>query len=129
VEIGVEKNQALVVRAQYAGGEPMSYAKVRIINPEGRTHQVGNADARGRFAWLPDKDGRWRAVVEDGMGHRAELALVWQEGGEVKPGRPAGAAPLGQPLWARVVWGLALIWFLGGAVFWLKGRKRRARPE
>lgn len=128
VDLRAEKNQALVVRAEYDDGEPMSYAKVRIITPEGRTHQVGNADAWGRFAWLPGEDGRWRAVVEDGMGHRAELALFWQKGTEIKQSRPAGAIPPGRPSWERVIWGLVLIWFLGGAVFWIKGRKRGGKP-
>lgn len=45
------------LRAGYAGNEPMAFAKVKVVNPQGQTHQVGNADAQGRFAWLPDQTG------------------------------------------------------------------------
>lgn len=115
------------VQAVYTGGEPVSYAKVRITNPAGRTHQVGHADAAGRFAWLPDAPGDWRAAVEDGMGHRVEAVLQWHR---QDPAPRAAAAPAdglrNQPLWARLLWGLLFLWGAVGLLAWLRARRHSA---
>ena len=117
------------VRAEYSDGEPMSYAKVRILDPQGATHQVGNADARGAFAWLPEAAGGYRAVLEDGQGHRVEASLDWHPSEPAlakvpAPPTPAPAGQAGQPLGARAAWGLSLVFWLGGAWCWWRGRSR-----
>lgn len=118
--------QALVVRAAYSDGTPMRFAKVRVVNSQGKTHQVGNADASGRFAWLPDREGEWRAIIDDGIGHRAEVVV---EAGAPAPSaaRAPGGPPSQAPL-ARALWGLSAIFWLTGALFWWRGRRSRPVP-
>jgi nickel transport protein len=64
---------ALVVEAYYTDGEAMNYAKVTVYAPQKETpFQSGYTDANGRFAFLPDKVGKWKVIFADGMGHRSE---------------------------------------------------------
>lgn len=126
VEMTSGSGQACWVKAEYAGGESMAFAKVQIMDPQGRTHQVGHADGQGRFAWVPDQAGAWSAQAEDGMGHRGELVV------QAGPDPAAPPAPRGQelgavPLWARAAWGLSFIWGLSGAIFYWKARGSRPR--
>lgn len=134
VEMSQGQGRAVWVRAAYSDGEPMSFAKMRIKNPAGKTHQVGNADARGRFAWLAEQPGQWLAVAEDGMGHHAELTVTVAD--EAAPadqpdqpdqGQPSAQGLAASPLWARAVWGLSAIFWLSGLVFWRKGRQAARR--
>lgn len=125
IELRGGQGPAAWVRGEYSGGEPMSFVKARVLRPDGQTHQVGNTDAQGRFAWLPDRDGRWRVVLDDGQGHHGEIGLDWRE-----VERPAATQPVGgdgglagQPLWVRATWGLSLILWLSGLAFWRFGRK------
>lgn len=134
VSTSFQQAPATVATTIYDGGEPMSFGKVRVLGPKGQTYQVGNADAQGRFAWLPDGPGHWKVIMEDGMGHRAEAQV------ETGPSAASGAAYGGPatPLasgqgWrpdraSAVAWGLALIFWLWGLLLWRAGR-RRAGPK
>jgi len=68
---------AVVLRAAYSGAEAVAYAAVKIYAPGASTveFQSGNADASGRFAFVPDHEGEWRAVVDDELGHREERLI------------------------------------------------------
>jgi len=121
------RGPAAWVRAEYSDGETMSYAKVRVLDPQGQTFQVGNADERGHFAWLPSAVGTYRVVLDDGQGHRVEASLEWGAEGQAAPPTPTSANQpdlTGQPLWVRAIWGLSFLFWLGGAWFWWKGRAR-----
>ena len=125
VEAQAGSGPAAWVRAEYSDGEPMSYAKVRILDPQGQTFQVGNADGRGCFAWLPATAGPYRAVMDDGQGHRAEVSLDWSPGAKAEApaaGQDGASGLRGQSPWARAAWGLSFLFWLGGAWFWWKGR-------
>ncbi len=129
VELSHGQGPTAWVRAEYSGGEPMSYAKVRVFDPQGRAHQVGNADAQGGFAWLAGQPGPWRVVVEDGMGHHGELAV---EIGRTAP-PPAQAPGEGgrdAPPWVRLWLGLAAIMTIGGVLSWWRAARlaRGRRP-
>ncbi len=127
VEITSGTSQAAWIRAGYAGGEPMAFAKARVLDPQGQTYQVGNADALGRFAWLPDRPGQWQVAVEDGMGHRGELTINADQAGS--PQQAQAADDMHDiPQIYRVVWGLSLIFWLSGLSFWWRGRRRRVHP-
>ncbi|MFH1057747.1 MAG: hypothetical protein V1797_03575 [Pseudomonadota bacterium] len=128
IELSAGRGEAAWARGEYSGGEPMSFVKARVLGPDGQTHQVGNTDAQGRFAWLPDRDGPWRVVLDDGQGHRGEAALEWRA--DVVAAPTAAAPPAeglnGQPLWVRAVWGVSLFFWLSGLAFWRLGRRRRS---
>lgn len=82
---------AVVVRFAYSSGEAMSYAEVKVFAPGGGDleHQNGRTDARGRFAFVPDRDGDWSVRASDGMGHRTETTVTVGGAGSVAPAPPA----------------------------------------
>lgn len=126
MELSAGHGPAAWARGEYSGGEPMSFVKARVLDPDGQTHQVGNTDAQGRFAWLPDREGRWRVALDDGQGHRGEVGLDWRPGSGPAAEQPPAdqAGPASQPLASRIVWGLSLIFWLSGLAFWRLGRRR-----
>lgn len=125
VEITAGPGQAVVVSGVYSDGEPMSFVKIKVTTPQGKTHQVGNSDANGSFAFLPGQPGKWLVAAEDGMGHRAET--VWQQSaGKAAPksaAPPSPAQAMDTPKWERAAWGLSLLFWLSGLVFWRKGSR------
>lgn len=136
VALEAKSGPAVIVSGLYSDGEAMSFAKVKITGPSGKTHQMGNADAGGRFAFVPQEPGPWQAVMEDGMGHRAET--TWHQKPDqtapdaAAPAAPAAPAdPAGQageaPKWVRTVWGLSVLFWLSGLFFWWKGSRKKAR--
>jgi hypothetical protein len=60
------------IEAIYDDGTPISYSEVKIFSPtDGETEfQQGLTDKNGRFVFYPDIKGKWKIVVDDGMGHR-----------------------------------------------------------
>ncbi len=121
---------AIVLKAAYSGSEPVAFASVKIFAPGASpgAYQSGNADASGRFAFVPDREGEWRAVVDDELGHREERLITisreFIEGGAATPGE---IAPARLPLGARAAVGLALILGASGVLFGLKARRRMGR--
>ena len=127
VEVQNKRAEAVVVHGMYDDGEPMSFVKVKVLNPAGKTHQVGNADINGFFAFVPDNPGKWTATLEDGMGHKGET--IWQQGqGKAKQDQ-AEAKPQANdtPKWVRVIWGVSAIFWLSGLLFWWKGGNKAKR--
>ena len=114
----------------YSTGELMSYLKAEVFSPsdEKIAYQSGRTDAGGRFAFVPDKPGKWRVVVNDDDGHRAEAEIdVTQEfmsggaaGGIVQEKK---AAPEGLDLYLRAGLGVSLLFNI--AAFVLLFRRRR----
>ena len=71
----------------YANGEPMAFAQVQVIAPDGAVYQSARTDGRGGFAFLPSECGVWRVAASDGQGHRA--------GREITVAAATGAPPTG----------------------------------
>lgn len=131
LEIEVRRHApAIVLKAAYHAAEPAAFAVVKIYAPGSSpaAYQSGNADASGLFAFIPDREGEWRVVVDDELGHRGERSIPisrdFIEGGAVAPGE-ADAADL--PLWLRAVVGLALIFGASGVLYGFKARRRSGR--
>lgn len=75
MEASVEpSSRAVVVRCQYSSGEPAD-AEVLVYSPAepARIYQRLRTDLRGRASFVPDMEGQWRVVLDDGLGHRAEV--------------------------------------------------------
>ena len=98
----------------------MSFVKVRVKGPDGKTHQVGNSDAQGVFAFVPAQSGDWEVSASDGMGHKAVLKVAVEPGSQTGSARPLSVAS-GVSIWGRALWGLAALFFLFGLWFWLAG--------
>ncbi len=117
---------AIVMTATYGETDPVSYASARVYAP-GKPdveYQVGHADAAGRFAFVPDREGAWQAVVDDELGHRKRIVIPISRGfiatgAASGPGAPAPRLPL----WQRALAGIALIF--GAAGFWYGFKARR----
>ena len=122
-EVGhrIEAAQAVVVTLSYANGEPFAYEKYALY-PDGQETpaQVGNTDAAGRVAFVPDATQKWRlqATSTDGHGVNLEFAA---------PATAAVAAttrPTAPERWQLAALGLALIFGVFGLVQ-LYSRKRK----
>ena len=116
----VESGKAMVVTALYDGGEPISYATVRVYAPGDRSveFQNGRTDKNGRFAFIPSEKGEWLVRLDDGTGHAfEELVLV---GADM---RGAASSPLLVKLGQKVIIFLLLAW--GGVMTALYVRKRK----
>jgi nickel transport protein len=118
---------AVVLRAAYAGTEPAAYVSVEIFAPEKSDvkYQAGYSDAAGCFAFVPDREGDWRAVFDDELGHREEIIVpidrAFLEAG-VTPGSEAPSSRL--PLWQRALAGVMLIFGISGFLYGFKLRRR-----
>lgn len=89
----LDSRRAVAFETRYSSGEAVAYGEVLIKAPGGGEveYQNGRTDAKGRFAFIPDRDGSWDVVVNAGMGHRHAFAVdVANEKAvtqEVKPSR------------------------------------------
>ena len=69
---------AVVVYTTYTGSVPVIYATVLVYAPSSQEaeYQNGRTDANGVFSFVPDREGEWRFLVDDGMGHREEIPIT-----------------------------------------------------
>lgn len=122
VTYGYAPGRTVAVRFAYASGEPMSYAAVRVLAPDSTDveHQNGRTDARGVFAFVPDRTGLWQVAVREEMGHAATMAVAVDTLGEVVPPTASPTTPEASPAsrpWLPLACGLSLL-----ANLWLAGR-------
>jgi nickel transport protein len=89
-------------------------------------HQTGRTDAKGRFAFIPDRNGPWTVVADDGMGH-VSTATVPVEGGQTAMAQPDPfmASAIHEGWLLRAMLGLSLIINLGLAA---SAFRRRGHP-
>ncbi|MBQ7197614.1 MAG: hypothetical protein IJS40_09425 [Synergistaceae bacterium] len=61
----------------YSTGEKMSYCETKIFSPSDSKFaaQSGRTDEQGRFSFIPDASGEWRAIVRDNEGHQCEAKI------------------------------------------------------
>ncbi|MCG8632454.1 MAG: DUF4198 domain-containing protein [Desulfobacterales bacterium] len=119
----VNAGDALVVTVEYDDGEPAGYAGVKIyFSDEKVPFQTGRTDRNGRFLFQPDRDGEWKAIVNDGMGHRAVVKA------DVAPDNFGASKGKGNPLifskGQSVVTGLSLIFGICGLAAFYRGKKK-----
>lgn len=119
---------AVIARAGYADGEPISYAQVLIFaqGEEKIEHQNGRTDATGRFAFVPDRAGEWRFIVDDELGHKAEKKIEITEGFFSGSDRQVLTSE-GPGMFFRWLMGISLIIGVTGIFAWIKARQRLKR--
>lgn len=116
-----QQGSVVIVRSAYAGTESCAYASVEIFGPgDTKTEfQNGRTDAKGMFSFVPDRAGNWRIVVDDELGHRVEKTM------DISGGGAAVAMGGAQPIWQKMITGLALIIGLTGFLYGWKARRAR----
>jgi hypothetical protein len=114
---------AVLAHTTYAGSEPAAGAAVLVYAPgkQETEYQSGRTDANGVFSFVPDREGEWRFVVDDGMGHRAETPIA------VSADAAGGLHGTAQPpmsMALKLITGLAIIVGATGFLYGLKSRPR-----
>ncbi len=109
---------------------PRAAISVTVFGPAGggTTHQRGETDQQGRFAFVPNVPGEWQAVIDDGFGHRAVARVtVAETAGALAAvdGNEAGLGVGGRV--SALVTGVSLLVGITGVAFWLLARRERRR--
>lgn len=109
VHTRIDASEAVVITLTYANGEPFAYEKYALYPAEEETpRQVGNTDAQGRIAFVPDATRQWRVQASSADGHGVNLEFT----------APDVAAPTAgtetAPHWLLAGFGLSLIFGLFG---------------
>ncbi|MBA7495463.1 hypothetical protein ES702_06050 [subsurface metagenome] len=111
------------IEVTYDDGTPMSYSETRIYSPsDGETEfQHGFTDRNGRFVFSPDVEGKWKIIVNDGMGHGVVTNISVGETMEIEK-----RDVLHFSRWQKAVIGVSLIWGIIGTLFHLltKGEEK-----
>ena len=121
----------IVISAEYTTGEPMSYAKVVITAPDKKIpFQIGRTDRNGRFCFYPDMPGKWKVVVEDGIGHRLEmnLSIKYIEHFETSENIESSLEKYISK-YLRAISGISIIFGIFGCIMGWKGYKRNKQGE
>ncbi|MBN2372301.1 hypothetical protein JXL19_00745 [bacterium] len=120
VHYKVDKAEAMIIKVEYDGGEPMGYAEVKIFSPDDQKveYQNGRTDREGRFSFLPEKGGAWKVVVSDGMGH----GVTAEVSADHRPDAGKMVQSAGFNTWQKVIIALSVIWGLIGFAFFFQAR-------
>lgn len=122
--------RSAVVEAHYSSGEPMSYAKVTVkFKGVNLPFQSGYTDQNGYFAFIPDKEGEWSIIFEDGMAHRSELSVVVtpEEIIDYRERKNQHNSIYQSSIYLKLIVGLSLIFGIMGllSLFFSKKRKKK----
>ncbi len=129
----VMKYPAVISSTIYSANDPAKKILVSIFSPSDKTnpYQTGQTDPAGNFAFIPDAEGIWTIVADDGKGHREE-AEVTVSAGFLNPQEPvetelsapevAPTAPetQGIPKIYKILMGLSVIFGLTGIYYGFK---------
>ena len=116
---------AVVIRAAYAGSEPVPFAKVQVFTPSSppQEFQAGVTDRRGYFSFVPDGPGAWRVIIDDEEGHRREVPVTVPD-----PFRSSVPPPgTSTSRLERAVLGLAILLGATGFLYGFKVRRASGR--
>lgn len=133
VEGYAKRMKGYCVIALYDDGEPMSYADAEIKAPGSDTlFQKGRTDRNGCFMFLPDGQGVWQVVVQDGMGHRVGLDIeVGEEEQEAQKTEavhsPNASGRENRPL--KIAAGLSIIFGLSGVLYGWQTRRKTVESK
>jgi nickel transport protein len=111
---------AALARAAYGGTDPVAFAKVQVLTPDGKEFQSGMTDRRGYFSFVPDVAGTWRLVVDDEEGHRGEMKVAVPDRFHDDQQAPVARSSRLE----RAALGLALIIGFTGFLYGFKARRR-----
>ncbi len=100
---------------------PISYAEVKIYSPEDKNieFQSGVTDKNGCFVFYPDRAGKWKIEVNDGMGHGIIKEIEISE--DLIP-KVETTSQL--PLWKKILYGISIIFGFTGVLFYILATKK-----
>jgi len=124
----MEERSGICLVAQYDDGEPMRFSEVLITASDGDGEfQVGRTDRNGLFLFSPDREGKWRLTVDDGMGHRLVLSktLTADDREVFTPTQPEKASFSPPAKAGGAVAGISLLLGAAGLLYGLRQRNLR----
>jgi len=83
LEIQVVLNYpAVISTAMYSADEPAKGIMITVFSASDRakTYQTGQTDPAGKFAFIPDAEGAWMIIADDGHGHKEETEVTVTSG-------------------------------------------------
>lgn len=116
----IRNDNAVIIKALYDDGMPMSYAGVKIFSPKDKKieFQNGRTDKNGNFAFIPDTEGIWRILVDDGTGHGFSVEKPVDRSMMMDSGKSSKLE-----YWHKIL--IALVLFLGLVFYFRKGKKQK----
>ena len=105
--------RAVVIGCVYSNGDRAD-AEVLVYSPDepGRIFQRLRTDLRGNASFVPDADGVWRVVADDGMGHRKELAVTVKDRLATAPAKRKSKLSVRSGVLALLALAVAAWWML-----------------
>ncbi|MFZ5873388.1 MAG: hypothetical protein ACOYW8_03100 [Bacillota bacterium] len=140
----IREEEPGVLRTYYEGEIPSPSAVVKLYDAGEALLLEGRVDAQGFFRYDRTRFPAAKAVVDDGMGHRAVIRLEAAPPAEIPPGEKRvdnppfvdadgengrykdTAPPAEIPLVVRTVFGLALLLFILSFSRYCSRRRKRA---
>lgn len=112
----IEGGRGLEIK--YDDGTPFSFCEVKIYSPDGKKFQEGLTDKNGRFVFFPERTGKWKIEVSDGMGHGVVKEIAVLEGMKIKEENVSNFTR-----WQKILIGVSLIWGITGTLFYIFTKK------
>lgn len=102
--------KAIPLEFMYSTGEAMSYREAKVFSPDDEkfAFQTGRTDEHGRFAFTPDKPGKWRVIVRDEEGHQC-VAEVEASGDASVTASDSSQSQTNSELLVRALLGVSVI--------------------
>lgn len=136
-----ENPPVVVVEADYGNHHHgVKGADVSIYAPGENedVYQSGKTDLSGKFAFLPDKAGAWRVIVDDGTGHKNEAVISVTgaffadtaadlDSEEEAIGTEALSSQAALSVFWKALIGISLLIGIAGILYGLKSRKESAK--
>lgn len=115
-------NGGVGLQVSYDSETPVSEADVQIFSPENRelVFQQLSTDKNGRFLFYPDKTGKWKVMVNDGMGHGLVTEITIEN---LLTKKTSGSEHTGFGRFHKIVIGISIIFGLTGILFFLSAKK------
>ncbi|MCP4134405.1 MAG: hypothetical protein GY754_25760 [bacterium] len=110
------------IQALYSDGSPMSDSEVTVVAPGSvitRPFITGITDKKGNFFFLPDQKGKWKIIVDDGMGHRLDSGIAISETMEAVPLPGGGSLNMLQ----KIIMAICVVWGAIGTALYFYRKK------
>ncbi|MEN8152423.1 MAG: hypothetical protein ABFR75_00245 [Acidobacteriota bacterium] len=121
-------NGGIGLQVNYDSGDPVSEADVQIFSPTDREliFQHLSTDINGRFLFYPDKTGKWKINVNDGMGHGLVKEIIIEN---LQTKKISETEHPEYNRFHKIVIGVSIIFGLTGILFFLSAKKYLKRSN